>query len=435
MSKNNKTVSQDTAIKKNSLGQELIHLPKEAGSLLVSNVRDYAMYIALILIFIVFNIQSGGVFLSASNISNLINQTGYVAVLAIGMTLILIIRHIDLSVGFVAAFTGAISALLMKHYGAPWWLAILAAVGVGAIVGLYQGFLVAYLKVPAFVTTLAGMFIFRGLLNLSLQKDGTIIVASEKYKSLAGGYIPDISSIGKVIDYHFLTLLIGGITIALLIISQIRVRANKKKYNFSVVSTPLFVLGIAISSAVVVAIILLLASYNGLPWAAVIVAIILFIYNLMLNKTSLGRYIYGIGGNPEATELSGVNVKKITLMCFVSMSTLAAVAGVLYTSRIGSAAPSAGVGFELDAIASAYIGGVAVSGGVGKVTNTIIGALVITSLTSGFNLQGVDIAFQYIAKGIIFIIAVAFDVISRRGGSNPFSMSKIKGLFTKSSKA
>ena len=177
---------------------------------------------------------------------------------------------------------------------------------------------------------------------------------------------------------------------------------------------PIFIIGLVFISAIIFAIVWVLAKYQGIPWTAVIVAIVLLVYNFMLNKTPLGRYIYGIGGNDQAAELSGVDVKKVTLFAFCSMSFLAALAGILYTSRLQSATPTAGLGFELDAIASSYIGGTAVSGGIGKVTNTIIGALVIMSLTNGMNLMGVDISYQYVVKGIIFIIAVAFDVRSRK---------------------
>jgi len=388
---------------------------REVFKLLKNNVRSYAMYIVLVLIFIIFNFATNGDFLSAGNISNLINQTGYVAVLAIGMTLILIIRHIDLAVGFVAGFTGAIAAKLMFDYNLNPWLAVLVAILLGALVGLYQGTLVAYVGVPAFVTTLAGQFIFKGVLLLLTMGTGTIIVKSTTFNNIANGYIPDIpaSLIGEH-GLHILTIAIGVIGVALVIISQLKVRVKKQKYGFKVVSLPIFLLGLVVAAAVIMVIIFLLAGQNGIPWTAVIVGVLLLIYNFMLNKTALGRYIYGIGGNPEAAELSGVNVRKVTLLCFISMGTLAAIAGVLYTSRLQSATTNAGIGFELDAIASSYIGGVAVSGGVGKVTNTIVGALIIMSLTSGFLLLQVDIAYQYIAKGIIFIIAVAFDILSRK---------------------
>lgn len=391
--------------KKSGIGHELV-------ALLKTNIRDYVMYIALVVIMAFFSWKTNGGFIQARNISNLINQAGYVAVLAIGMTLILILKQIDLSVGYVAGFSGAIAAILLTKYNMNVWLTIVIVLLVGLCIGLYQGTLVTRVGVPAFVATLAGMFIFRGLLSLSLQKTGTIIVPNATFNALSNGFIPDIPFGGE--NVHLLTLLIGIVAIVLVVISQFRTRQNKKKYNFPVVSAPVFVVGLVFVSAIIFTIIWVLAKYQGIPWTAVIVGVVLIAYNFMLNKTPLGRYIYGIGGNDQAAELSGIDVKKVTLFAFCSMSMLAALAGILYTSRLQSATPTAGNAFEMDAIASAYIGGTAVSGGIGKVTNTIIGSLVIVSLTNGMNLMGVDISYQYVVKGIIFIIAVAFDVRTRK---------------------
>jgi putative multiple sugar transport system permease protein len=390
---------------KESLGSEL-------GTLLKTNINDYAMYIALVVLFVFFGVRTNGLFLTSRNISDLINQTGYVAIIAIGMTIILIIKHIDLSVGYVAGFLGAIAAILMRDGWSP-WIVIPAVMVFGIGIGLYQGFLVAKVGVPAFVVTLAGMFIFRGFLLLVTRSTGTIIVKDEGFKDLSNGYIPDLPAFMRINGIHMLSLIIGIVAIILVLFSQIKSRRNMQKYNFKVNSAPIFVAKIIFISAIIICIIWVLAGYLGIPWTAVIVGIVLFIYNFMLKRTRLGRYIYGIGGNDEAAELSGVNVKKITLLAFASVSMLAALGGILYTSRLASATPAAGLGFELDAIASSYIGGVSVSGGIGRVTNTIIGAFVIMSLTNGMNLMGIDISYQYIVKGFIFILAVAFDVRTR----------------------
>lgn len=383
----------------------------QALAALKGNVREYAMYIALVAIFVVFGVLTGGLFLSPRNLTDLVNQTGYVAVLAIGMTCVLIIQHIDLSVGYVAGFLGALAATFLTK-GLPVWLTIPVVLLIGVAIGMYQGFLVSKVKVPAFVTTLAGMFIFRGLLSLVTAGSGTIIVRDEAFRALNNGYIPSLYVTAG--GTHLLTVLVGAAGVVCFLLSQCRARKNLRKYDFQVASPAAFALKLALISALVLLVTWVLANYKGLPWTAVIVGVVLIIYNFMLNKTRLGRSIYAIGGNKEAAELSGIKVDKITFIVFCSMSMLAALAGILYTSRLASATPAAGVGFELDAIASSYIGGVAVSGGVGKVTNTIIGALVIISLTNGMNLLGVDISFQYVVKGLIFILAVAFDVVSRR---------------------
>ncbi len=393
-------------VKKGGLGREVATLMK-------TNLRDYVMYIALVAIMILFTVLTHGGFLQARNIANLINQAGYVAVMAIGMTIILIICHIDLSVGYVAGFSGAVAALLMTNEVFPLneWVAIGIVLLMGLAIGLAQGALVTFVKVPAFVTTLAGMFIFRGLLNLSLQKTGTIIVPNEGFNALSNGFIPDLP---LHLPVHTLTLIIGAIMVAVMIFTQIKTRSNNMKYELDVPSLPIFIVKLVGMSAIIMVIMWILAKYQGIPWTAVIVGVVLFAYNYMLNKTKLGRAIYGIGGNAQAAELSGINVKKVTMFAFASVSVMAALGGILYTSRLQSATPAAGVGFEMDAIASSYIGGVAVSGGVGRVTNTIIGTLVIMSLTNGMNLMGIDISYQYIVKGLIFVIAVAFDIIIRK---------------------
>lgn len=383
---------------------------KELKGLLKSNLRDYMMYIVLIVIVVFFAFQTNGTFISAGNISNLFNQAAYVAILAIGMTIILILKHIDLSVGYVAGFSGAIAAILLTNKGLAVWIVIPIVLFIGLAIGIYQGLLVTRVGVPAFVTTLAGMFIFRGLLGVSTSASGTIVVKDNTFNALNNGYIMDIPLIE---GFHLVTFLIGAFAVAMIVLSQICSRRNKQKYNFKVVSLPIFITTLVIISAVIMVIIWTLAKYKGIPWSAVIVAVVLLAYNFMLNKTRLGRYIYGIGGNDQAAELSGVNVKKVTMFAFCSMSVLAALAGILYTSRLQSATPTAGNAFEMDAIASSYIGGVAVSGGVGRVTNTIIGTLVIVSLTNGMNLMGIDTFLQYIVKGVIFILAVAFDVRTR----------------------
>ncbi len=379
---------------------------------LKGNARDYVMYLALIVIFAFFTITTNGNFLTARNLTNLINQTGYVAILAIGMTCILIIKHIDLSVGFVAGFTGAIAAILMARYQFSEWVVIPIVLLVGLAIGFYHGVMVAYVGVPAFVITLAGMFIFRGMLTLTLQSTGTIIVPERNagFIALSNGFIPNIGD-G---DLNITALLIAAVLIILMVVSAARQRQSKLKYHFKVSSTPTFIAQLLVFAIVIGAVFWTLANERGVPWTLLIVGVVLAIYNFILNKTKTGRYIYGVGGNQEAAELSGVNVKKITLLVFMSMSMMAALAGVLYTSRMRSATPTAGLGFEMDAIASSYIGGVAVSGGVGRVTNTIVGALVIMSLTNGMNLMQIDVSYQYIVRGLIFTLAVAFDIRSRR---------------------
>lgn len=384
----------------------------EIKTLLKKNIRDYGMFIALFIIMITFSFLTGGTFMSPRNLTNLINSTGYIAVLTIGMTLVLIIRHIDLSVGFVAGFLGAVVAILMTSMKLPAIVSILIILGIGILIGLFYGFLIARVGIPAFVVSLAGMLVFRGALMLATQKTGTIIIPNKFFNDIGNGFIPDpINLLG---GYHSLTIIIGVIGIVLYILNEIKVRRNKEKYGFEVISMPMFVSKLIFVSLLIGYITWMLSRYNGFSWTVVIVLIVTMIYHFLTTKTILGRHIYAIGGNPEAAKLSGINVRKVTYFVFASMSMLAALAGVLYTSRLQSATTTAGVGFELDAIAAAYVGGVSTSGGVGKVTGSIIGALVMASLISGMNLMGIDISYQYIIRGIILVIAVIFDVLTRR---------------------
>ena len=382
---------------------------QELGVLLKKNIREYGMYIALAFIMIIFTILTKGLFLSARNISNLFNQMGYIAVLAVGMTLVIVIRHIDLSVGSVAGFLGAIAAALLRN-NFPLIPTILIIVGLGILVGLGNGFLVANVGLPAFVATLAGMMIFRGALLVFTQGTGTIIIMNDTFNAIGNGYIPDIPN---NTNYHILTIIIGLLVVAFYIMSDVRTRNNKLKYNFEVLSMRMFVLKEIFISAIIFYIFWTLASYNGISWTFAITLIITLIYHLLTTRTALGRHIYAVGGNPDAAQLSGIDVKKITLFVFGSMGLLTAISGILYTSRLQSATPDAGNLFELDSIAAAYVGGVSAAGGVGKVINSLIGALVMASLINGMNLVGVGISLQYIIRGAVLIAAVVFDIKTR----------------------
>ncbi len=384
-------------------------LLRETGALLKDNIRNYAMYLALAAIFIFFYFTTDGAFLTARNITNLINQTGYVAVLAVGMTLVLILQQIDLSIGYAAGFFGACAAILLKQ-GIPLGIVIPIILAGGLLAGLCQGLIIGKIGVPAFVTTLAFQFVFRGLLSLVTEATGTVPVTNETFNQLSNGFVFELFNIG---GKHGLSLVIGVVAIVLVIASQINERRDLKHYNFNVVSLPIFVFKVVFFSALIGTLTYVLSGYNGISWTIVIVVLVTFIYHFMLKKTRLGRYIYGVGGNNEAAALAGINVKKTVIFAFASMGLMAALGGMLYTSRLQSAAPTAGAGFELDAIAACYIGGVSTSGGVGKVVNSIIGAFVIMSLTNGLNLMSVGITYQYIIKGAIFVLAVAFDVYSQ----------------------
>ncbi|MDF2651543.1 MAG: sugar transporter permease [Paenibacillus sp.] len=383
----------------------------EAKSLISENIRDYGMYIALIVIILTFSIMTDGLFMSSRNISNLLDSTGYIAVLAVGMTLVIVIRHIDLSVGFLAGFLGAIVAILLTQMGVPLIVAIPIILILGAFIGLFTGFFVAQIGIPSFVATLAGMLIFRGAILQVTEKTGTIIIQNDTFNAIGNGYIP---SLLEVSGLHLLSLLVGLLGILIYIYSELKTRRNKMKYEFDVVSKGIFTLKLVFVSAIIAYITWILAGYNGFSWTVIIMLLVVVAYHFLTTKTVLGRHIYAVGSNPEAAHLSGMNVKKITYIVFGSMGMLAALSGILFTSRLQSATTTAGTLFELDAIAAAYVGGVSSAGGVGKVTGAIIGAIVMASLTSGMNLLGIGISYQYMIRGGVLAGAVIFDVMTRK---------------------
>lgn len=388
---------------------------KDLQKALRQNIRDYGMYFALLTIIIIFTITTKGIFISSRNISNLMNQTGYIAVLAVGMTLVIVIRHIDLSVGYLSGFLGAIAAIGLVFWHLPVYVVIPMVLVLGAAAGLITAFPVAQLGIPAFVASLAGWLIYRGALLLVTLKSGTIIIPDKIFTAIGNGYVPDLfPSVALLPGVHKLTLLLGALAIVWYIISQIGSRRSKLAYNFEVLPMDMFVLKLVLISAVLALITWVLAGYNGLSWTLVIMLIVVAVYDFITTQTVLGRHIYAVGGNPEAAELSGISVKRITYLVFGSMGMLSGLSGMLFASRLQSATTTAGTLFELDSIAAAFIGGVSAAGGVGKIMGSLVGAVVYIALTSGMNLMGTDISSQYIVRGAVLAAAVIFDVTARR---------------------
>jgi putative multiple sugar transport system permease protein len=376
--------------------------------------RDYGMYIAFVIIVIIFSISTKGLFVSPRNIVNLVNAASYIAVLAVGMTLVIVIRHIDLSVGYLAGTLGAIAAISLKYWLLPVGVTIPIVLALGMVAGLITAFLVAQMKIPAFVATLGGWLFYKGLLQLATIKTGTIIIENKTFNLLGNGFIPDLPDIGILSDFHKVTLILGLLSIALFVSSDIKNRQKTQSYNFEVLPLNLFIIKEVFIAALIGSITWVLAGYQGLSWAAVILAVVVLFYSYVTTRTVIGRHIYAVGGNPEAAQLNGISIKKITYLVFGSMGFLTALSGILYASWLRSATTIAGTGMELDAIAAAFVGGAAVAGGVGKVTGSIIGALVMASLTNGMNLLGADISVQYIVRALVLVAAVIFDVSTRK---------------------
>lgn len=381
-----------------------------ATAAIKENIRDYGMYIALAVIMLIFTTLTHGLFMTPRVISDLIDMTGYIAVLSVGMTLVIVIRHIDLSVGYIAGFLGAIAAILSSSFHLPIWLIIPIVLIAGAIIGtVWTGFLVAKIQIPAFVATLAAMTIFRGML-IRVTNSATIFTGNDAFNAIGNGYIPDIANVEGV---HVLSILLAVLAIIVFVVLEIRNRAKQKSYGLHVSTLPMFVFKLLFVSFIVMYFVWKLATFKGFSWTFIIVAFVVAIYNFITQNTTLGRHIYAVGGNPEAAELSGISVKYITYVVFASMGMLAGLSGILFTARLQSATPTAGLGFELDAIAGAFVGGTSAAGGVGKVTGSIIGAIVMASLTKGMDLMNVGVSYQYIIRGLVLVAAVVFDVKTR----------------------
>lgn len=376
----------------------------------LSDLGKNGIFIALIAVVALFAILTNGILLRPQNISNLIVQNGYILVLAIGMVMIIIAGHIDLSVGSVAAFIGAISGVFAVKMGLPWWLSIILSLLIGALVGAWQGFWVAYVGIPAFIVTLAGMLIFRGL-ALVVLGNANIGSFPTEYRALGNGFLTGI--FGESSPDLF-TLVIGAVAIVALVVQQVRTRRARMKYDQQVDPALWFVFKLVLIALVIGWFTWALASYKGIPVTLIILAALVLIYGVVMNRTVFGRHIYAIGGNRHAAELSGIKTRRVDFWLFVNMGVLAALAGLIFTARLNLAGPKAGDGFELEAISAAFIGGAAVQGGVGTIGGAIIGGLIIGVLNNGMSIMGIGIEWQQAVKGLVLLLAVAFDVYNKR---------------------
>ncbi|WP_460396959.1 multiple monosaccharide ABC transporter permease [Actinophytocola sediminis] len=380
------------------------------------NLRQSGIYVAFALIVVLFTIRTDGALLQPGNISNIIVQNSYVLILAIGMMMVIISGHIDLSVGSVVAVTGAICAVLTVQMGLPWWLAVLATLGAGALIGAAQGYWIAYFGIPAFIVTLGGMLVFRALTLTVLGNQG-IGPFPDEIRTLAngftGGYLGNVG-LGPLGGADIVSLLAGVLVVAGFAMTQWRNRRARLEYGQTVDPVPLFVGKILFAAVVVLFVVVQLARFRNLPWVLVLLAVLALGYSLMAGRTVFGRHIYAVGGNLQAATLSGVRVRPVTFWVFVNMGVLAALAGVIFAGRLNQAGPTAGNAFELDAIAAAFIGGAAVQGGVGKVVGAITGGLIMGVINNGMSLTGASSEQVMLVKGLVLLVAVAYDVWTKR---------------------
>ena len=378
-----------------------------------STLRQFGILGALIVIVVFFQIATGGKTLEPGNVINIVNANTYVLILAIGMVMVIIAGHIDLSVGSVAAFTGIVVAIALNRWHWPVPAAILLGLVVGLLIGAWQGFWVAYVGVPAFIVTLAGMLIFRGANQF--VGNSTTEPVPQSFTWLGGGYIPDFGG-GRFSNG---TLILGFLVALILIAQEFLLRRRQRRVGAETAPVWVSIVKVVLLDIVVIAATFLFASGRAgtsFPIPGIIVAVLVVAYSFVTNNTVIGRHVYAVGGNWHAAELSGVKIRRVNFFVMANMSVLAALAGMAFVSRSIASGPGDGQGWELDAIAAVFIGGAAVSGGIGTVIGSIVGALVIAVLNNGLQLLGVTSDRVQIIKGVVLLIAVAIDVFSKRSG-------------------
>jgi putative multiple sugar transport system permease protein len=374
-----------------------------------SNVREYGLMIALVVIMVLFQILTDGTLFKPLNLTNLVLQNSYIVIMALGMLLVIVAGHIDLSVGSVAGLIGALAAVLMVRMHMHFVPATLLCLLAGGAIGAAQGYWIAYLKIPSFIVTLAGMLVFRGL-TLALLAGMSIGPFPKQFQLLSSGFIPEFL---KVDGFHLTSLIIGLLVAAAMFYTSLRTRLNRQKYGFEGGPFWMFLLEHALISGLFLYLIFLLASYNGIPNVLVVMGILIALFTFVTTRTTIGRRIYALGGNEKAAKLSGVKTERLTFYTFITMGVLAALGGLIFVARLNSATPKAGVGFELDVIAAVFIGGASASGGVGKVLGAVVGAFIMGVMNNGMSILGIGIDWQQVIKGLVLLAAVIFDVYNK----------------------
>ncbi|WP_374569419.1 multiple monosaccharide ABC transporter permease [Ideonella sp.] len=380
-----------------------------AALFLKKNLREYGMLLSLVAIMVFFQIMTEGTLLQPLNLTNLVLQNSYIVIMALGMLLVIVSGHIDLSVGSVCGFVGALAAVLMVEYGWHFLPAALVCLVAGGVIGAAQGWFVAYFKIPSFIVTLAGMLVFKGL-ALALLKGQSVGPFPEEFQKLSSGFIPDVFA-GD--DLRLTSLLLGVAVALAMVVVAWRERGRHRLHGMDVEPTVLFAARNAAFALMLVALSWLLASYKGLPNVLIIMFVLMVAYEFVTSRTTIGRRIYALGGNEKAARLSGIKTERLAFLTFVNMGVLAALAGLVFAARLNTATPKAGLGFELDVIAACFIGGASASGGVGRVMGAVIGAFVMGVMNNGMSILGVGIDYQQVIKGLVLLAAVCVDVYNK----------------------
>lgn len=415
------------------VAEDIKQRPRIAVSALTTNLREYGLIIALIVIMLFFQYTTSGTLFKPVNLSNLVQQNSFIIVMALGMLLVIVSGHIDLSVGSVAGFIGALAAMMMViwplgMFSNPLVVSIVCLV-VGALIGAAQGYWIAYHKIPSFIVTLAGMLIFRGICQALLGGGSSVGPLPDNFKALSSGFIPDVigpltlipptvnaagkTIIGSGLTLHMTTVVLGVVAVLAYAYFGLRARRKREHHGYEAEPFLLFVIKTVVGSALALFLVFQFASYKGLPVVLLVMGVLISLFVFVTKRMTIGRRIYAMGGNAKAAQLSGINTERLTLMVFVNMGVLSALGGLIIAARLGQAVPAAGLGSELDVIAAVFIGGASAMGGVGQVIGAVVGGFIMGVMNNGMSIMGVNVDWQQVVKGLVLLGAVIFDVYNK----------------------
>jgi putative multiple sugar transport system permease protein len=407
--------------------------PRVAVSALTTNLREYGLIIALIVIMLFFQYTTSGTLFKPVNLSNLVQQNSFIIVMALGMLLVIVAGYIDLSVGSVAGFIGALAAMMMVIwplgiFSNPLVVSIVCLI-VGALIGAAQGYWIAYHRIPSFIVTLAGMLIFRGICQALLGGGSSVGPLPDSFKALSSGFIPDVigpltlipptvnaagkTIVGSGLTLHMTTIVLGLIAVLAYAYFGFRTRRKRERHGYEAEPFPLFVVKTLVGSVLALFLVFQFASYRGLPVVLLVMGVLISLFVFVTKRMTIGRRIYAMGGNAKAAQLSGINTERLTLMVFINMGVLSALGGLIIAARLGQAVPAAGLGSELDVIAAVFIGGASAMGGVGQVIGAVVGGFIMGVMNNGMSIMGVNVDWQQVVKGLVLLGAVIFDVYNK----------------------
>jgi putative multiple sugar transport system permease protein len=388
------------------------------GDYLRKNIREYGLLVALVVIMVFFQIGTEGVLFRPVNLTNLVLQNSFIVIMALGMLLIIVAGHIDLSVGSIVALIGGLSGIMLVKWGLHFSIVVPLCLILGGLAGAAQGYWVAYQKIPAFIVTLAGMLVFRGTTYVVLQ-NRPVGPFPKDFQLLSTGFIPDFLSISDPstsLIKNYVALVAVLILVGFAVYSGYRKRQVNLQHGTENEPFMFFAIQMGVTSIVAIFLGFQLSTYRGLPNVLVVMGVLIALYTFVTTRSTIGRRIYAMGGNEKAAKLSGINTERLTFYAFVNMGVLAALAGMIIAARLNSATPKAGVGVELDVIAACFIGGASASGGVGKITGAVIGAFIMGVMNNGMSIMGLSIDYQQLVKGLVLLAAVYFDVYNKKKG-------------------